>query len=54
MNMEEAIKKVFEDLNKLSPEELEAELEKHSEGDIAVAMNELSEFIGVYIQGELK
>lgn len=39
--VKEAIKRVFEELKKLSPEEFKKELEKHKDGDISLALQEL-------------
>lgn len=45
MSLKESIKKAFEEIDKLSDEEFERELEKHSNGDIAIALIENGFFI---------
>lgn len=44
MSVQEALDQVFNDLDAMSPEQFRAEMEKHKDGDIAVAMRELSAF----------
>jgi hypothetical protein len=44
MTVEEALDQVLSDLEKMSDAEFRAEMEKHKDGDIAVAMRELSAF----------
>ena len=43
--VKEALKQVLSDMNDLAPEQLRAELDKHSNGSIATAMRETREFL---------
>lgn len=45
MTVEEALQKVMDDLDKMSPEEFAAELKKRRNGDIAQAFAELANFM---------
>lgn len=45
MTVKEAFEKVLADLEAMSPEQLRAELEKHRDGEIAVAMRETQVFM---------
>jgi len=42
--MEAALNKVMERLKQMSPEDLSKEIDKHKNGDFAVALRELQEF----------
>lgn len=45
MTVEEALKQVMDDLDKMSPEEFLVELKKRRNGDIAIAFAELASFM---------
>lgn len=41
----DALKQVLQEMRAMSPEELKADLERHKNGPLAVAMREASEFL---------
>ena len=45
MTKDEAIDKVFAELNAMTPEEFRAKLDKHKDGEFARALKEVSEFV---------
>ena len=45
MTAKEALSKVLEDMEKMSPEEIRTELEKHRDGELATAIRETQAFI---------
>lgn len=44
MTVQEALNQVLADIEAMSPEQLQAEHEKHRDGDIAEALRQLSSF----------
>lgn len=48
MTPNEALKQALNEMSKLTPQELRAELDKHQDGELATALREASEFIYNY------
>lgn len=45
MTVKEALDQVLKEMGELSPEELRAELDKHKDGGLAVALRETQQFL---------